>query len=609
MTGAASSDGWKAVAGEMIEGARDAAFRFPVVALSLVALTIWGHLEIEDAAFLPEYTTWYLPLGLACAAIAALAATLNSEARKLTPFMGQCISAAAAVLAFLAIWYSGSIRVNEWVLPPALAGLVLVAPYLWRFSAEAFWLFAVRVCFAIMLGLLANLLLAGGISAILASLSYLFGFEIDSDVYLHVWVLSSFLIAPLFGLGRLPRWFHDRPAGQDYEYMAVGIRALGDFVAAPLLLVYALILHAYAAKIVITQDVPKGQIGWLVLGYGFCLFGALLISFPYWRIARAPMRLLLRIWPFVMPVPLLLLFYAAWLRIDQYGVTPERYLLVLYGIVATAIVAVQLIKPLRGDIRLVVVLPVAALCLASFGPQGVNGWSIRSQAARFMELVDKAKDDVEIEVEAVAALRYLYSNGGLYRVAKPEQKLEKLNKRGSNSHADFAAVARAYGLNPNIAATLNRDNADTGSKNLTFNKYFPNNVAVQFEGYDVVVPNISFYSRKTTTPMLVDMGEVRITVALGDRSITVNHKGRTTIYDLSEEMIYKIADDDSERLYPLTLDNGSQRLLMLVNHVHGEFKPELRVINISGALLLRSQDWPQLPDLPKPQSGTIQPEN
>jgi hypothetical protein len=35
----------------------------------------------------------------------------------------------------------------------------------------------------------------------------------------------------------------------------------------PLLVIYALILLAYAAQIAITQKLPQGMIGWMVLGF------------------------------------------------------------------------------------------------------------------------------------------------------------------------------------------------------------------------------------------------------------------------------------------------------------------------------------------------------
>ena len=43
------------------------------------------------------------------------------------------------------------------------------------------------------------------------------------------------------------------------------LRILTDFVAVPLLAVYAALLHAYALKILVTGELPRNQIGWMML--------------------------------------------------------------------------------------------------------------------------------------------------------------------------------------------------------------------------------------------------------------------------------------------------------------------------------------------------------
>ena len=103
------------------------------------------------------------------------------------------------------------------------------------------------------------------------------------------------------------------------------------------------------------------------------------------RAERAPTAFFLRIWPYILIVPIVLLAYALYLRIGAYGVTPDRYLLALFGLVLAILVVLQRFPTLRGDIRLMVVVPALALLLASFGPQGASSVSLRSQVHRFLE--------------------------------------------------------------------------------------------------------------------------------------------------------------------------------------------------------------------------------
>ena len=584
MVETARGSGWKAVILDMIEGARDAAFRFPVTTLMLFALAMDGNLSIAGLLFIGNIG-WYVSLGLLAGAMASLAAVLWCEARGRSFGFGVIASAVAAVIAYVLVWYADQTRAYEWVLLPALAGLVLIAPYVWRGSAGTFWLFCVRFAFAVVLGGLALALAAGGISAILLSLTYLFGIDIPDDLYGYVWSTTGLFLAPLFGLGRIPHRFDEQIVAGDEQYMSIGMRALGDFVAAPLLIVYALILHAYAAKVGVTGEVPKNQVGWLVLGYGFCVFGSLLLTAPFWSAARAPMRLLLRIWPFVMPVPLALLFYAAWLRIGQYGVTPERYLLVLYGTVASLIVQAQLIKSLRGDIRLIVALPVLALCLASFGPQGVVGLSISSQAKRFFALMEHEPRDAATEADAVSALRFLSRFHGLDAVKPENLELTKKPRWRRYAHEDLKLVAEAYGLNP--------DAYSERGTNLAFYRYFQMSRALDASGFDLVKPQAHLFdngNQNAVRKVNLPSGEMELLLLNGE--ISVKWREQTTAFSIAEADILKIADAPTDTPQVMDLKSGSKHMRLIFGNVNGQRQPAPKITNMSFTLLLRSQDWP-----------------
>ncbi len=579
-----SSGGWKAVVSDMFEGAREAVFRFPITAFCLFLLAADANLSIADILWIVDIG-WHLSLGLLAAAMASLASALWCEARGKSLGRSVVVSAAAAILAWLLVWYADQTRAWEFVILPALAGLVVIAPYLWRGSAATFWLYAVRLLFAVMLGGLALLLGAGGVSAIFASMQYLFGVDIPEEYYLYLWSTTGLFLAPLFGLGRLPHCYDEQVVADSKQYMSIGMRALGDFVAAPLLIVYALILHAYAAKVVVTVEVPKNQIGWLVLGYGFCVFGSLLLTAPFWKEARAPMRLLLRIWPFVMPIPLGLLFYAAWLRIGQYGVTPERYLLLLYGIVAALIVLAQMSRPLRGDIRLIVVLPVLALCLASFGPQGVIGVSISSQANRFFALMEQKPLDAATEADAVSALRLLSRFNGLSVVKPDGVELESKPRWRRYPHEDLKLVAEAYGLNPDAYS-------DRGT-NLAFYRYFQMGSALDASGFDLVKPQAHLFdngNQNARRKIKLPNGEMELLMLNGEISVT--WREQTTVFAVPEADVLRLADAPTEAPQVLNLDSGDKQLRLIFGNVNGERQPNPRVTNMSFTLLLRSKDWP-----------------
>ena len=178
-------------------------------------------------------------------------------------------------------------------------------------AAPGFWAFIWSLITAAALAFIAVIIFCLGLSAIFVSLHYLFGFEIDAALYGHFWSIGLGFVGPLFALSLIPIAFptDDTPEGADL--VLSGVRTLSDFVAVPLLATYALILHAYALKIVATGELPNNQIGWMVLSFGLCVLALRIVVHPLREVARAPTRLFLDWWAVPLVVPLALLVTAS----------------------------------------------------------------------------------------------------------------------------------------------------------------------------------------------------------------------------------------------------------------------------------------------------------
>lgn len=564
--------GWRAAAREMLQGARDAVLRFPATTLALLALALDVNLLIADFR-----GAWSgndaLILPLFAAAAASLAVSIASEAAGLGTLPRHILAAAAGFAAFAIGYWDRVSGVSIWFFAAALTGLVLVAPAAAGRTGAACWLFAMRLFFALLLAFVALLLFAGGLSAILASLTYLFGLDLPGEAYGHVWAATGLFAAPLFALGRIPDAFDAEPRPEAAGFMNFGMRALGDFVAAPLLLVYALILHAYALKIVLTRDVPEGQIGWLVLAFGLCVFGSLILVHPFLGKARAPMRLLSAFWPFLLPVPLALLFYALGLRVGLYGLTPERYLLGLFGITATLLVLLQLPRRTRGDLRLLAGLPVLALLFGSFGPQGAMMGSVRNQAARFRDAVAVKPLDAEKNERALSALRFLEAHGATDRVAPMSVKA------GATPKADlFGEVVKAYGLDTQ---------APLGT---AFTRSFNQPAALSSEGFDIVVPQLRLFDNPKEEQAITLPSGRTLTFRLEQGAIVVS-AGEPLRFPIGTAELRAIAAGTVNVSLPVRLTSGDRVLLIVPEFVYGDLRPKIAIRNITGTVLLRSADW------------------
>ncbi|GGA82617.1 hypothetical protein GCM10011491_07540 [Brucella endophytica] len=565
--------GWRYIIGEMFGGLQAALLRFPVPALFLVVGTVQAALMIAEFGFLDFGTTpGRLLLGVEGGALSALAACLFGESRQFSAVLRSALAllagfAIAALLAFPHTFLS-----TEMALFWGVGGSVLIAPFIRRGTSGAFCLFSARVALAALLGVLLLLLFAGGISAILGSVGLLFGIKLPGDLYRYVWALTGLLVAPLFTMGQFPRRFDDEPSKVALGFMDLGMRTLGDLVIAPLLAVYALIIHLYALKILVTGEMPKGQIGFLVLVYGVCIFVALLVVSPFCDRARAPTRLLLRFWPFFLPVPLALLFYALVLRIADYGVTPARYLLGLSGLVIALILLIQLSPRLRGDSRVIAGLPVLALILGSFGPQGALGVSLASQTDRFLAIVKNPPVDEKRFEEAMSALFFLDKHKALERVAK----------EGADASSDAAKTAAAWGLVPK------QDDDEPGHFGFSSGD---GAFAFATSGFDTVVQNVRLpypdrpvsVSLPAGRSLVFSLEPHALIVALGDQST------RFPITPADIDAMAGIKDGDKPT--PIHLEGRGKQLVFLPSFFRGFTGETGQLQSLGGTVLLRAEDW------------------
>ena len=267
---------------------------------------------------------------------------------------------------------------------PALTLALMIAAYMRKDATEkALWLFNARLGMAIALAIIITVIFGGGISAILASLEYLFEFNVPSALYEHTWVTAAALIGPVYGLSLMPTDLDEELVLDDQPgLLDRGISVLINFVMVPIAAIYVVILHLYAAKIAWTFELPKGQIGIMVLLFGLGGTATYLIARPWAGRGTALLRWFLGSWFWFTIVPAALLAIAVWQRVAEYGITPDRYGLVLIGIWLIAMAVYLAARRMRADSRVILASLGVLLLVASFGPWGARDLSVSSQLER-----------------------------------------------------------------------------------------------------------------------------------------------------------------------------------------------------------------------------------
>ena len=312
---------------------------------------------------------------------------VESSARSFAARVVLWIAGIAAIaLLFYLFW-------EIWVSPHLLLGSLLIlvglAGYLGgRASNETFWLFNHRLWLGAALALVGALLFAAGLLAITETLKLLFGLTPPAHAHEHIISLSLCFVAPVSFLAFAPRSFTDPiTAREEGDFTMRAAAALVKFVLVPLLLVYTAILYAYAVKIVLAWELPKGTLGGMVVGYLLIGAATLLVGYPSRETGGPHVRFFWRYWVELTALPVVLLFIAVGRRIADYGVTEQRYLMVLVGVWALILAALRALRGGNFDLRLVPGVLAFLMFAASFGPGGAVGFSVMSQKQQLAELL------------------------------------------------------------------------------------------------------------------------------------------------------------------------------------------------------------------------------
>ncbi len=373
--------------------------RFPLAIAFTAAMTAITLFAINDVEWLRQEVWARAAAGFGAGSIFAVAGVYFADSRPEARRWGLALKYLVPLLA-IALFEVTDIA---WFVPfalPVIAVLWLsVSPFTRLESGAAredqqrrFWLINHQA--------LASAIIAGGAFGIIAlgfliierSLSMLFGLEVGAILYKWLLPFTGLFLTPVYWLSTLPK-LSELEAGDterpDFVGKAVGF--LGQFVLVPMLFIYSLILLAYTAQIVFTQQLPEGMIGWMVLGFVIVGAATWLVLFPPFMREKPLVRLFRRLWFWLTLVPLALFFFAVWVRIDAYGLTAERILLVAGG--AWAVVLAVAFLSRRGDIRIIPALAGAILLLVSIGPWNYAQLPITSQLARLDALMMNAGAD------------------------------------------------------------------------------------------------------------------------------------------------------------------------------------------------------------------------
>lgn len=385
---------------------RRTAARFPLSLACAVMLFTVAVMDIHDVTRWRADVNARLFVLLLSGFFVAGAARLVAESRGWARWAEYALA-----LPLLAGWGAVVFLSDQWpqhamFFLPALLLLVLVAPFAGRETHDdaAFYAYARSLCLGAFLGSVAGLILLAGSCAALASISYLFELKLREKVYIDILAFCCLIFTPAYTLSWIPERLRDVAEGGIAVTRAEAF--ILNWILAPLVAVYFLILYAYAVKISAEGALPRGQLAYMITGFGAAGVVTFLAAWPLRRQGGALLRFICR-WFFpALLLPALLMAAAIWTRIGVYGVTEARYIIALTALWFFVTALLFILRGARMPLKFIPAFLAVLFVLGAFGPWGGVPVSAASQVARLEGLLTRhgiLRDGRIVPAEATVA--------------------------------------------------------------------------------------------------------------------------------------------------------------------------------------------------------------
>jgi hypothetical protein len=311
-----------------------------------------------------------------------------------------------SVLMLLAVYYlllpsnifeNSSIHLIRFIFFVVAAHLfVAVCPFLDHGNVHEFWDFNKAIFLRLLMAAFYTQVLFVGLAIALSAIEHLFTIDIQPRRFMQLWWFLAGIFNTWFFLSGIPKKDVSWDGALRYPK---GLKIFTQYVLIPLIVVYLIILYAYTIKIMVEWDWPKGWVGYLVLGFSITGIFSLLLIHPIKEQPENKWIAILWRWFFIVLLPLVvLLLLAIWRRISEYGLTENRYIVVVLGLWLSVISLYYIISRTKSIKLIPLSLGILSLAV-SFGPWGAFSVSERDQLNRLEEVLKKNNILVNGKVE------------------------------------------------------------------------------------------------------------------------------------------------------------------------------------------------------------------
>lgn len=303
----------------------------------------------------------------------------------------------------------------------------------------------------------------------------LFGLSYSFSKYIGVWwALCLGVFGPVYGLSHFPHYSDISEKTFEHDVVSGFITR---YILTPFVIIYFIILYAYSVKVLANfGDWPKGIVTSLVLAFSIIGYATYIASKPFdnnFLIGK-----IRKIFPYAVFFQLFMLFYALYLRIAQYGLTTNRYIVLLGGAVLLGISLYYIFSKQKRLFYIPASFSVVAL-IFSVGPWNIVNLPERLQFADFTQKIETLglyKDGKFTKLDTIihgentsrdlySQLNYLCNEGNKCRTIEAYFN--------AKNHPDFQKFMQRVGYGGDEISSWNIKNFL--SEEMNIEAYYPSN--------------------------------------------------------------------------------------------------------------------------------------
>jgi hypothetical protein len=277
-------------------------------------------------------------------------------------------------------------RYGMWIIACHL--IAAIFPFYKANQTTGFWNFNKTMFLRFLTSVFFSLVLFAGLSGAIASLDALFNWHIDSKTYAYLFAFIAGIFNTYMFLGDIPEPLDVLETSAPYPK---GLRIFTQYILLSLVTIYLIILYIYIGKIVVLWELPNGWVCNLIIAFAICSILSFLLLYPLRNDEHYDWILWFNRLFYFLLIPLVILaFIAIGRRINDYGLTEERYLVCITALWLGGL-ALYFILSKQKNISIIPKSLMLICLLCAFGPWGVYQVPIKNQINRFKSVFESNK--------------------------------------------------------------------------------------------------------------------------------------------------------------------------------------------------------------------------